>query len=188
MDVIDLCDDEEEATIIAPEDPLASVADEEAMPVDAPEQSIQIVDVHSFGTPENSLETDSSSEVTPAKRSSRRKTIHQPINTNDQLEFTDMNQENIDDEFIDVSELPTKINAPRMALENSDKNDIMDRIKRVPNPNSEVLRRVAFLRVCVQFSLEKLGYKTFAFTRNCNLQNLKNQYLRDKKLKKMRKK
>lgn len=189
MDIIDLCFDEENATIVAPEDPLGTIASEEATTNNEPEQNIQIADVPSFSTVENSLETDNATEISPAKRSNRRKTTHQPINTDDQLEFTYINLGNTDDEFIDVSELAIKRNVPHMKIENSNEislstDDIMNGIKKKPNPNSDLMKRVAFLRVSVEFTLKKLGFRTFPFSRNCNLQNLQNQYLRDKRLKK----
>lgn len=190
MDVIDLCDDDEEMTVVEPEDPLGTADSvEQIMPTELPVSGLQIVDVQSLSTSEDALGAiEKSNGVIPAKRSSRRKTVHQPINTNDQAEFVYTNSGTSDDEFIDFSELANKERAPVKDSDSNDIIDIMERIKKAPNPNADLLKRVAFLRVSVQFTLQELGYKTFAFSRNCNLQNLKNQYLRDKKLKQMRKK
>lgn len=213
MDVIDLCDEDEDITPVIPEDPLATDNSENLEP--APSTDFQIVSVKSLsalqGMPSSNSSATSSSgassssssnsnsnktneDAIPAKRANRRKTIHQPIiDRDDEAQFIEQSSYDDDDnnpennnEFIDVSELPTKniisnLNKTPKTNESTDILALMDRIKKIPNPNKELLKRVAFLRVSVQFTLQELGIKSFTINKNCNIQTLKAQYQREKK-------
>lgn len=52
----------------------------------------------------------------------------------------------------------------------------LETVKSIKNPNSDLLRKVAFLRVCVNYMMTELEGETFHFGKNITYDNLKNKY------------
>lgn len=52
----------------------------------------------------------------------------------------------------------------------------LETVKSIQNPNSDLLRKVAFLRVCVNYMMTELEGEPFNFGKNITYESLKNKY------------
>lgn len=52
----------------------------------------------------------------------------------------------------------------------------LETVKTIKNPNSDLLRKVAFLRICVNYMMTELEGETFNFGKNITYENLKTKY------------
>lgn len=187
MDVIDLCDADDEIESVLPTEsnkaPRPALLSRKRVSETTAEEkdkatnnstklqmssssSIATLNAELLETPNIILNT---ALAPTAKRINRRKSVHQPLpSIEDNIEFLDSNgtvvMESVQsNKFLNVEDLisdPTKPN--------------------LPNPNLDLMRRVAFLRVSIQFTLKELGLKPVEFGRDCLLTQLKAQYTRNK--------
>lgn len=81
-------------------------------------------------------------------RSTRRKSVHKPY---------DIAMEIVDDDAV--------------------KKDRLNQVRSIKNPHIDYIKKVAFLRVCVNYILKELGHPQFNFNRNLTLKYMKNSYL-----------
>lgn len=174
MDVIDLCDDENEL-------------------VHTKESSTSLPCYKSFqsnnetATPKLTLisiekltKLEESKLKTAIKKTSRRKSVLHPlVHDNDSIEFMDIadsssvTSPNTPDTQITSIDDDKTIKAAKLLLNLDD----------VPNPNLELMRRVAFLRVSIQHTLNELGQQPVKFENSNSWGHLRAQYIQNKKIK-----
>lgn len=117
-------------------------------------------------------------------RARRRKSMHQPMETEDTIEFLDANDTVVNTISVsskskvqtgDVTNLWEFNRTPTLSQRSDSTN--LD-----TNPNIELMKRVAFLRVSIQFTLRELGMKPVNFGQNSVLASLVKQYNDNKRL------
>ena len=106
----------------------------------------------------------SSSQDDGPKKMHRRKSALVPMKMvqNDPLEFVEASNANLE-----------RANA-------SEVEEMLENVVTLPNPNLDLIRKVAFLRVSVSYMLEELGMRPVQLGKTCYLSKLKAQYTRNK--------
>lgn len=59
--------------------------------------------------------------------------------------------------------------------------DRLRSVQQMPNPNAALIKKTSFLHVSVEFLMEELGYQPPQMVNNSSIDNLKAQYVRNKK-------
>lgn len=185
MDVIDLCDDDNDSveptsqsnksTILLQNLPITTATNDGPHIVIKEESppSKPILKVIAIEKLKRSAEDDE--RVTVAKRTSRRKSILQPkVQDNDSIEFLDESS-STSEILVAGPEGDDSTNQSNRA------DDLVLNLDDVPNPNIELMRRVAFLRVSIQHTLKELGLDPVKFERNSSWGHLRAQYMQNKK-------
>lgn len=94
-------------------------------------------------------------------KSSRRKNTLTPLDC--EMEFVEIN--------------PPKLRKQaHMTDEQRTLSSQLETVKSIRNPNSDLLRKVAFLRVCVNYMMTELEGETFNFGKNITYESLKTKY------------
>lgn len=171
MEVIDLCEDETTGKPKIKLPPKSKTGEQKAEQIPRV-PPIRVVNLAS-------LQKIKVINPAPIRSISRRKSVLQlKPNTDANVEF--------------IEPVPTKMNAP--CTSNVKRNNvnsfrgtqpisipIQSTAKpKVQRPNSELMKRVAFLRVCAEYMLKELGVKNVPINDNNSLQTLKAQYFQNK--------
>lgn len=101
-----------------------------------------------------STTTSSTSATAEIRSTSRRKNVHRPINDG-AIEFMAENKSS------------DQMQTERLKI-----------VRGIKNPNLDLMKKVAFLRVCVNYMLEEIGQKPQLFYHQISLERMKSQYRR----------
>lgn len=181
MDIIDLCDDDVEMVESNSNINQSSAFQQNPMPFTAPfvyvkeEEYIPNKPVLKVIAIEKLTKSIKNPEQVPtAKRTSRRKSVlHPKAQDSDSIQFLDESTSTgstSDAQSIIIGTESETIKAGEMLLNLDD----------MPNPNLELMRRVAFLRISIQHTLKELGLKPVKFERSSSWGNLRAQYIQNK--------
>lgn len=183
MDIIDLCDDDI--------DPVESNSSSKRSSVSLPSNDDNNVDMKEekdASTPNKPVlkvvaieklkkTTENNVKVTIAKRTSRRKSVlHPKAHDNDSIEFLDESSSASDAQIIVADPEPNDKTSEANKAE-----ELLSKLNDAANPNIELMRRVAFLRVSIQHTLKELGLSAVKFENNSSWGNLRAQYMQNKK-------
>lgn len=130
-------------------------------------RSSQVVNVDegssmSGGVPKENTDSDEySNSKFNSKQQSRRKDTLTPLDC--EMEFLEVN-------------MPVMKKQAHMTDEQRLLSSQLETVKSIKNPNSDLLRKVAFLRVCVNYMMTELEGETFNFGKNITYDNLKTKY------------
>lgn len=128
------------------------------------------------------------------RKSNRRKTIHKPIvNDENDIEFVEDSSDQLPPSKA-IKKLPLiappESSPPTISLDppeevpSSPRSQLLEErlkiYKNIPNPNSDLLKKVSFLRCCVNFMMKELGRQPYIFQRHVTMNTLKARYLRQK--------
>ncbi|KAJ6645877.1 hypothetical protein Bhyg_01086 [Pseudolycoriella hygida] len=105
-------------------------------------------------------DSDSNSKLISILKVNRRKNTLTPLDC--EIEFVESN--------------PPIQRQSLMTMEDRILSQHLEIVKRIRNPNSELIRKVAFLRVCVNYMMTELVGETFNFGKNITFENLKVRY------------
>lgn len=167
MEVIDLCEDESTGKPKIKLPPKSKTDEEKAEQIPRV-PPIRVVNLAS-------LQKIKVVNPAPIRSISRRKSVlHLKPNTDENIEF--------------IEPVPTKMNAPSTSnvkrvgsVRGTQPISILSTTKsKVQRPNSELMKRVAFLRVCAEYMLKELGVKNVPINETQTLQTLKIQYFKNK--------
>lgn len=118
-------------------------------------------------------------------RQSRRKSVHQVrSNSDEQIEFIESRIELTNDTSSSNSTVASSSNSVA-AIRKTQEPVSLKRLKAnklssmEPRPNSDLMKRVALLRVCAEYMLNELQIKNVVFGENQSLEMLKAQYMRN---------
>lgn len=102
-----------------------------------------------------------------SRATSRRKTTHQPMHVDeDEIEFvTD-----------DTPVVQMKVEPDKRSASSIQKADRLDVVRQIVNPNADLMKKVAFLRTCVNYMMKELGRKQFVFERGMSFATMKAHY------------
>lgn len=185
MDVIDLCDDDGDL------DESNGSSNKSTVSTRNPSSNSNTVDVKETSTTNKKpilkvvaieklkMSIGIDRNVTNAKRTSRRKSVLLPkVHDNDSIEFLD--------ESSNISGTQVILTGPKMdGINNTaktiDASKLLLNLDDVPNPNIELMRRVAFLRVSIQHTLKELGLSSVKFENTTSWGGLRAQYMQNKK-------
>lgn len=186
MDVIDLCDDDnnlvesrsssKRSSMSLP--PVPAYNDDSNIEMKeekyTPPANKPVLKVVAIEKLTNSNESDA--KVTAAKRTSRRKSVLQPkVHDNDSIEFLDESSDA--SEIIVADPEPSERTTDEMKADNL----LLMNLDDEANPNIEAMHRVAFLRVSIQHTLKELGLSPVKFDSSGSWGNLRAQYMQNKK-------
>lgn len=118
--------------------------------------------------------------------SSRRKTAHKPITNDDDIMFVE-----VDGTVVTVAPRssvpsnpppsPTQIRPrPSSTPPLSPRSLELQGVRAIENPNADLIKKVAFLRCCVNYMMSELDRKPYSFHRYSNLNYLTSRYKQNK--------
>lgn len=124
-----------------------------------------------------------SSAVPPATGSSRRKTAHKPIANDDDIMFVE-----VDGNVVTVaprSSVPSSLPIPGSSnlTQNrplSPRSLELQGVRAIENPNADLIKKVAFLRCCVNYMMYELDRKPYSFHRYSDFGYLTSRYKQNK--------
>lgn len=139
-------------------------------------------------TPTNSTNTSPSpsnaTSLTPKKTNRRKSALLPMAHDGDAIEFLEETRDIVDNNI----QIPPEIPAPPPTTIARDLNALRAghrvlNLDDVPNPNIELMRRVAFLRVSIQHTLKELDINPIKFEASQSASNLRTQYIQNKRIK-----
>lgn len=120
------------------------------------------------------------SEQQTSRTENRRKTTHQPI-CSDEMEFLNDDPLAILDDVkpsirVSSSSITRKRTAQSPLLSSARTDQQLDVVRTITNPNADLMKKVAFLRTCVNYMLKELGRGQLVFSRGMTLSEMKAHY------------
>lgn len=122
-------------------------------------------------------------EPTTSRSENRRKTAHQPI-VSDEMEFIN-DEDEVDPLALpdDQQQIPADTRGTSTRKRSASSVDSscalitqLDVVREMPNPNADLMKKVAFLRTCVNYMLKELGRTQLEFKRGMTLAEMKAHY------------
>lgn len=192
MDVIDLCDDDVDMVAsncssnrssVSLQNPPAATTLNGDTNVDAtmkPSHAfLKVVAIEK-------LTKSNENNVTSPKKTSRRKSVLQPkAHDNDSIEF--LGESSSTGSMADVQSIVNEVECDDAATNAIKAGELLLTLDDVSNPNIESLRRVAFLRVSIQHTLQQLEIDSIDFDKNPSYGSLRAQYKHNKTKRNQRK-
>lgn len=130
--------------------------------------------------------------VPPVTGSSRRKTAHKPIANDDDIMFVDVGGTVVT--VAPRSSVPSNLAIPGPSNQTqkrprsvsppplSPRSVELQGVRAIENPNADLIKKVAFLRCCVNYMMCELDRKPYSFHRYSNFTNLTSRYKQNKLL------